>query len=121
MGDDQLPLPDINTSLSSVRAALATYISTFVRDYAIDGLRIDAAKHVEQDFWTGFCGEGGAAGVFCIGEVYQPEIPCVSIVLRSSSVQVCGTKRGTNLFIADWQRNGKARSTHCLTIPHTSQ
>jgi alpha-amylase len=30
-----------------------------------------AAKHVPGSFWTGFC---GAAGVFCIGEVYGSDI-----------------------------------------------
>lgn len=50
------------------------YIKSFVEEYQVDGLRIDAAKHVEPDFWPGFCNEDGAAGVFCIGEVYGPDI-----------------------------------------------
>lgn len=47
-----------------------------MQEYNVDGLRIDAAKHVEPGFWQPFCGESGAAGVFCIGEVYGPNVGC---------------------------------------------
>lgn len=35
------------------------------------GSDILAAKHVNMDFWPTFC---GAAGVFCIGEVFQSDV-----------------------------------------------
>jgi alpha-amylase len=56
------------------------WIKEFVQTYSIDGLRIDAAKHVREDFWPGFC---EAAGVFCIGEVFAHDMPYVSSSLSS--------------------------------------
>ena len=77
-----------------------TWIKDFVKEYDIDGLRIEcvspvsclprpvllprltscrlsfllysAAKHVREDFWPPFC---EAAGVFCIGEVFGEDLP----------------------------------------------
>lgn len=74
LGDDKLPLPDLNTSHPLVRSELQAYIKAFVEEFNVDGLRIDAAKHVEPSFWPPFCNEDGAAGVFCIGEVYGPDV-----------------------------------------------
>ena len=71
LGDDKLPLMDVNTENETVETTLQSWIKDFVSKYNIDGLRIDAAKHVRQDFWPGFC---GAAGVFCIGEVYGDDM-----------------------------------------------
>lgn len=34
----------------------------------VDGLRVDTVKHVEKSFWPGF---NSAAGVYCVGEVFQ--------------------------------------------------
>lgn len=75
LGDSNLPLPDLDTTNPTVRTDLQAYIKAFVQEYNVDGLRIDAAKHVESSFWPLFCNEGGAAGVFCIGEVYVPDVP----------------------------------------------
>ncbi|KAF8311135.1 alpha-amylase [Clavulina sp. PMI_390] len=74
LGDANLPLPDVNTSDPYVRSTYQTWIKSFMEEYEVDGLRIDAAKHVEPGFWGPFCGENGAAGVFCIGEVYGPDV-----------------------------------------------
>lgn len=74
LGDAKLPLPDLNTSHPVVRQELQAYVKAFVGEYNVDGLRIDAAKHVEPSFWPSFCNENGAAGVFCIGEVYGPDV-----------------------------------------------
>ena len=67
----------------------STWIKSLVQTYNIDGLRIDAAKfvfcraamldclidanyrHVDAAFWPQFC---GAAGVFCMGEVFGDDI-----------------------------------------------
>jgi glycosidase len=35
---------------------------------AVDGLRIDTVKHVQQSFWPGY---NFAAGVYCVGEVFD--------------------------------------------------
>ncbi|KIR67164.1 alpha-amylase [Cryptococcus bacillisporus CA1873] len=71
LGDDKLPLMDVNTENEVVISTLQAWIANLTAEYHIDGLRIDAAKHVPGEFWTGFC---GAAGVFCIGEVYTDDI-----------------------------------------------
>lgn len=75
MGDANLPLMDVNTEDQGVQQTLQKWISSYVSTYNIDGLRIDAAKHIQPDFWPGFC---GAAGVFCIGEVYGDDIAFAS-------------------------------------------
>ena len=78
---------DINTENPNVISTLQSWIANLTQTYSIDGLRIDgrstlslgallmicssAAKHIPGAFWPGFC---GAAGVFCIGEVYGSDI-----------------------------------------------
>ncbi|KAI0928231.1 hypothetical protein AcW1_005538 [Taiwanofungus camphoratus] len=71
LGDLNVTLPDVNTQDSAVVSAYSTWISSLVSEFNIDGLRIDAAKHVNINFWPVFC---GAAGVFCIGEVFDDDI-----------------------------------------------
>ncbi|KAG9025387.1 hypothetical protein FRB95_010228 [Tulasnella sp. JGI-2019a] len=72
LGDTKVPLPDVNTENPDVISAYNTWISDFVIKYKVDGLRIDAAKHVRPSFWGPFC---QAAGVFCIGEVFGDPVP----------------------------------------------
>ncbi|KAF8163067.1 glycoside hydrolase family 13 protein [Crassisporium funariophilum] len=67
MGDEKVPLPDVDTRNPTVIAQYGKWIQDFVQEYSIDGLRIDAAKHVQMDFWPQFCAK---AGVFCMGEVF---------------------------------------------------
>ena len=62
----QTVLPDLNTESSAVRQLLYDHIKNLVSTYQIDGIRIDAAKHVNFDFWSGF---QAAAGTFTMGEV----------------------------------------------------
>ena len=62
---------DVNTENPGVISTLQSWIYNFTSTYHIDGLRIDAAKHIPGGFWPGFC---GAAGVFCIGEVYGDDM-----------------------------------------------
>lgn len=93
MGDDKLPLADVNTENVEVIQTLQTWIHDFVTEFGVDGLRIDgeslhaertevgladimlatfaAAKHVRPEYWQPFC---ASAGVFCIGEVYGSDI-----------------------------------------------
>jgi len=71
LGDTVVPLPDVNTQDPTVISAYGDWIQSLVQEYNIDGLRIDAAKHVQADFWTQFCGK---AGVFCLGEVFGSDI-----------------------------------------------
>ncbi|CCM03833.1 uncharacterized protein FIBRA_05982 [Fibroporia radiculosa] len=71
LGDLKVPLPDVNTQDPGVVSAYCSWIQSLVSEFDIDGLRIDAAKHVNMDFWPTFC---KAAGVFCIGEVFDNDM-----------------------------------------------
>ena len=70
MGDSKVALMDVNTEDPDVISGYNSWIKDFVHEYSIDGLRLDAAKHIRGDFWPGFC---QSAGVFCMGEVYEFE------------------------------------------------
>ncbi|GBE82522.1 Alpha-amylase 1 [Sparassis crispa] len=70
LGDTNVPLPDVNTQDPTVVSAYSAWIQELIQEFGIDGLRIDAAKHVNMNFWPAFC---GAAGVFCIGEVFDDD------------------------------------------------
>ncbi|KAI0798094.1 alpha-amylase [Abortiporus biennis] len=71
LGDTKVPLPDLNTQDPTVVSGYSSWIKDLVTEFNIDGLRIDAAKHVQPGFWNVFC---EAAGVFCIGEVFGDDI-----------------------------------------------
>ncbi|KAI1790754.1 alpha-amylase [Ganoderma leucocontextum] len=70
LGDTNVTLPDVKTQDPAVVSAYSSWIKALVQEFSIDGLRIDAAKHVNMDFWPQFC---GAAGVYCIGEVFDAD------------------------------------------------
>ncbi|KIM23256.1 glycoside hydrolase family 13 protein [Serendipita vermifera MAFF 305830] len=71
MGDTKVALMDVNTEDPDVVSAYSSWIKDFVQQYKVDGLRLDAAKHVRGDFWPTFC---QSAGVFCMGEVYEQDV-----------------------------------------------
>ncbi|CAD6578592.1 MAG: hypothetical protein TREMPRED_002226 [Tremellales sp. Tagirdzhanova-0007] len=71
LGDNKLPLMDTNTENQNVISTLQGWITNLTQTFSIDGIRIDAAKHVPGKFWQGFT---QAAGVFSIGEVYGSDI-----------------------------------------------
>ncbi|KAJ7043269.1 alpha-amylase [Mycena alexandri] len=75
LGDTTVPLPDLNTESASVVSKYGAWIQDLVQTYSIDGLRIDAAKHVKPNFWPGFA---KSAGVFCMGEVFDPLVANVA-------------------------------------------
>ncbi|KAF8735774.1 hypothetical protein AX14_001492 [Amanita brunnescens Koide BX004] len=66
VGDDVLPLPDLNTEDPKVVMMLNDWVKELVNEYDLDGLRVDTVKHIRKDFWPGFA---QAAGVFTLGEV----------------------------------------------------
>lgn len=66
LGDQNLPLADIDTEDQNIVNTWYSWIGDLVKNYTIDGVRIDTAKHIRKDFWPGFA---QAAGVFTIGEV----------------------------------------------------
>jgi len=75
LGDAEVPLPDVNTENTDVISKYSDWISDLVQTYSIDGLRIDAAKHVRKEFWPAFA---KSAGVFCLGEVFDPVVANVA-------------------------------------------
>ncbi|KAI9836232.1 MAG: hypothetical protein M1819_001569 [Sarea resinae] len=66
LGDDVVELPDLRTEDPAVASVLNEWIGGLVSNYSVDGLRLDSARNVNQDFFPKF---NKAAGVFCIGEV----------------------------------------------------
>ena len=61
-------LPDVDTTNSSVIDMYQSWIKSLVTTFAIDGIRVDTVKHVQKSFWPGF---NKAAGVYCMGEVFD--------------------------------------------------
>ena len=61
-------LPDVDTQSPTVRTLYQDWVKWLVKEYSFDGVRIDTVKHVEKEFWPGF---SAAAGVYCIGEVFD--------------------------------------------------
>jgi alpha-amylase len=66
LGDNILPLADLNTEDPSIVKALNSWISDFTQKYNVDGLRLDTVKHIRKDFWPDFA---KSAAAFTIGEV----------------------------------------------------
>lgn len=71
MGDANVALMDVNTENEEVISQYSDWIKDFVQSYRVDGLRLDAAKHIRGDFWPAFC---RSAGAFCMGEVYEQDV-----------------------------------------------
>jgi alpha-amylase len=68
LGDEQVALPDLNTESQEVSNMMNEWAAQLVANYSIDGFRVDAAKHVGDDFLKNFA---AAAGIFTIGEVFE--------------------------------------------------
>ncbi|KAF5385548.1 hypothetical protein D9757_006764 [Collybiopsis confluens] len=66
LGDAGLPLLDLDTENSTVVSTMYNWVKNLVSEYSIDGLRVDTAKHIRQDFWPDFTSN---AGVYTVGEV----------------------------------------------------
>lgn len=74
MGDDTVPLPDLDTTNSEVRSQFQNWISDLVSTYGIDGLRMDTCLEVETDFFPSFL---DAAGVYTICEAFNGNVNTV--------------------------------------------
>ncbi|KAJ9136795.1 Alpha-amylase-like protein [Coniochaeta hoffmannii] len=59
-------LADVDTDSDEVVTILSSWVKELVSNYSIDGIRIDAAKHVNDAFLPQFV---SASGVFAMGEV----------------------------------------------------
>ncbi|PYH94222.1 putative alpha-amylase [Aspergillus ellipticus CBS 707.79] len=68
LGEEVVALPDLKTDHSDVVSTIQTWVKGLVGNYSIDGLRIDATKHMDDAYLTNFT---QAAGVFTMGEVYS--------------------------------------------------
>ena len=74
-------LDDLFTEHPRVRAGMIEIFSDWVRDFGIDGFRIDTARHVDPGFWQEFvpaleavAEENGIPNFHMFGEVYK-DIP----------------------------------------------
>ncbi|KAJ4288849.1 hypothetical protein N0V88_007178 [Collariella sp. IMI 366227] len=65
-----IALADLATEKKEVSDEMNKWIKELVSKYDIDGLRIDAAKHVNDEFLPSFV---NASGVFALGEVLSGE------------------------------------------------
>ncbi|KAJ5951191.1 Alpha-amylase [Penicillium vulpinum] len=68
-GDLIVPLPDLYTEHEEVQQMLIKWAKDAIKTYSIDGLRIDAAKHVNPDFLHNFA--VGLDNIFMTGEVLE--------------------------------------------------
>jgi alpha-amylase len=64
--NNDISLMDLATETKEVRDVLNAWVGPFVKEYGIDGLRLDASKHMDLEFQHLLC---EAAGVYCAGEV----------------------------------------------------
>lgn len=73
-GDNKVALPDLYTEHTEVQETLESWAKEMISTYSIDGLRIDAAKHVNDDFLKKF---SDAVDIFVTGEVLQREVSTI--------------------------------------------
>ncbi|CAF1053356.1 unnamed protein product [Adineta ricciae] len=66
IGNEELPLPDLNTENSFVVSTFLSWIEQTIRKYNFDGIRIDTFRHVRKSFWKDYI---RSAGVYSLGEV----------------------------------------------------
>ena len=60
-------LADLNTESPRVSGLIYDNLRSLISTYKIDGLRIDASKHVNFPFFTGL--QTAASGIFTMAEV----------------------------------------------------
>lgn len=73
-GDNITALPDLFTEHTDVQQLLEDWATDTMQKYSIDGLRIDAAKHVSPGFLKNF---GDKVGAFMTGEVYDGSVDTI--------------------------------------------
>lgn len=73
-------LDDLWTERPEVVSGMKRIYEKWVRDFDVDGFRIDTAKHVDLDFWTqwataldAYAAERGREDFFMFGEVYSAD------------------------------------------------
>ncbi|MFK0098582.1 pullulanase-type alpha-1,6-glucosidase [Streptomyces sp. NPDC091040] len=78
-------LDDLWTERPEVVSGMEKIYEKWVRDFDIDGFRIDTVKHVDMDFWTqwataldAYAAEHGRKDFFMFGEVYSSDTAVTS-------------------------------------------
>ncbi|MFF4268361.1 pullulanase-type alpha-1,6-glucosidase [Streptomyces sp. NPDC001536] len=78
-------LDDLWTERPEVVSGMEKIYEKWVRDFDIDGFRIDTVKHVDMDFWTqwataldAYAAEQGRDDFFMFGEVYSADTSITS-------------------------------------------
>ena len=84
LGDDKLPLADVDTENPCIVKTFNRWIRFLVKDYRVDGVRIDTVKHVRKDFWPAFA---ASSGVYTIGEVLDGDTAYMADYTRSYLAQ----------------------------------
>lgn len=81
-------LDDLWTERPEVVSGMEKIYEKWVRDFGVDGFRIDTVKHVDMEFWTqwataldAYAAERGRKNFFMFGEVYSAD---TSITSRTS-------------------------------------
>lgn len=69
LGSDTVSLPDVKTEDPVVSYLLGQWINRMVSEYSVDGLRIDTARQVNKEFWSGF--QNAAGGLHVLAEVWN--------------------------------------------------
>jgi alpha-amylase len=87
-GMNDISLMDLKTETPAVADVLNNWVGGFTKEYGIDGLRLDASKHMDLAFQHNLC---KAAGVFCAGEVVGEDVGYVDgIVLPLCGYELTG-------------------------------
>ncbi|MYZ09392.1 pullulanase-type alpha-1,6-glucosidase [Streptomyces sp. SID2999] len=78
-------LDDLWTERPEVVSGMEKIYQRWVKDFAVDGFRIDTVKHVNMDFWTQwataldkYAAERGRKNFFMFGEVYSADTSVTS-------------------------------------------
>jgi alpha-amylase len=108
LGDEHLPLADLNTEDPSIVSTMNNWIEGLVKSYGIDGLRIDTAKHIRKDFWPAFA---KAAGVFTMGEVLIGDVGYAAPYTGTFRVILCKLRP-----CANYERNDRGIG-QCPRLP----
>ncbi|PYH40902.1 alpha-amylase [Aspergillus saccharolyticus JOP 1030-1] len=73
-GDDIVALPDLKTEDPAVQRMLNSWVQDIMAKYSIDGLRLDAAKHITPTYLPDF---QAAAGSLVTGEVFDQSVSTI--------------------------------------------
>ena len=73
-GDIKVALPDLYTEHEDVQDMLTSWANEVIKTYSIDGLRIDAAKHINNASLENFQNN---VDIFMTGEVLQREVETI--------------------------------------------